>query len=116
MRRLCVMPLLGLALAGCGSGNDAASLARACEQQGNLQACTALGRLHFEGVGAPEDKDRAILLFDRACSGGDAGACANLNTVAALYESGAGVPRDSARAADLKRTACRGGVTVACAR
>jgi TPR repeat protein len=70
--------------------------------------------MHFEGVGAPEDKDQAIQLFDRACKGGYGNACANLNILAGLYARGDGVPKDTARAAVLYQAACKGGVTAAC--
>ena len=98
----------------CGKGgSDLASLERRCTEN-DMAACTTLGRMYFEGAEAVEDKDRAIELFDKACSGGDSGACANLNSLAGLYAQGAGVPRDSARAAMLYQKACAGGVAGAC--
>ena len=109
--------LLALPLVACTmKKDDAASLRSACEEKADLKACNGLARLHFEGVGAPEDKDRAILLFERACSGGYTNGCENLNVLAGLYAQGGGVPQDSAKAADLYQKACKGGVTAACGR
>ena len=116
MHALSVITVLSMALISCGRSDDAASLRNACEAKADLEACNSLARLHFEGVGAPEDKDRAIVLFERACSGGYTDACSNLNILAGLYETGAGVTKDSARAADLYAKACRGGVAAACNR
>jgi TPR repeat protein len=117
MRTRTLIVLLSVALFGCSKKkDDAESLRTACEEKSDLKACNSLARSHFEGVGAPEDKDRAILLFDRACSGGYTNGCENLNVLAGLYAQGGGVPKDSAKAADLYQKACKGGVTAACGR
>lgn len=117
MRMRTLIALLSVALIGCSrKQDDAAALRTACEEKSDLKACNSLARLHFEGVGAPEDKDRAILLFDRACSGGYTNGCENLNVLAGLYAEGGGVPKDSGKAADLYQKACKGGVTAACGR
>jgi TPR repeat protein len=116
LHALSVIMVLSLALIACGRSDDVASLRDACEANADFEACNSLARLHFEGVGAAEDKDRAIVLFERACSGGYTDACSNLNTLAGLYETGAGVTKDSVRAADLYLKACHGGVAAACNR
>src|SRR5688572_3641843 len=45
--------------------------------KGDMKSCTGLARMHFEGAYAPDDKDRAIELFELACGGGYSEACSN---------------------------------------
>jgi TPR repeat protein len=123
-------------VAACGkksvASKDVAALEQACESDGqacaelstryqegcdqnDARSCNGLARMHFEGAFVPQDKDKAVELFERACAGGYAPACANLSQLAGLYAQGSGVPVDTARAAALYQKSCAGGVTEACA-
>lgn len=83
---------------------------RACDR-GHARACSNLGILYRQGVGAiPRDDALAARLFEQACDAGHAAACHHLGV---LYEGSA---NGLVRAVALFRRACEGGHRDACAK
>lgn len=127
MRRgLDVLAALVLVTAGCGGSARSAGdpdfaptdhregILRYDEscRDGVMRACNELGARYLAGEGVPRDPARARQLFERACEGGEIGACFNL---AHLFHTGAeGVSVDLALAARYYDRACTGNDMGAC--
>ncbi|APR88400.1 hypothetical protein A7982_13749 [Minicystis rosea] len=80
-------------------------LRQSCEQLHDGHGCDALGDLYLSGLGVPEDRARALALFDTACERRYARACKRLGN---LYIEGL-VARDyrpDPRGAVYMRRAC----------
>lgn len=92
--------------------NDATlGLARACDQ-GTVAACSDLGTAYTLGdLGLAHDPVRGTRLFEQACEGGNALACANL---ARHLLDGVGAPKDAPRALELGLDACTQGAVPGC--
>ncbi len=105
---------VGTSVVALPPGADTAlrGVARACDE-GNSQACRALGGRYMRGDGVSADVDRGVALYDRACQLGDASTCAELGT---LFMLGGTVAVDVDRAVPLLRRACESGVASACER
>jgi TPR repeat protein len=73
-------------------------------------ACDTLGMHHWAGRNRDERR-AAVAIWERACSAGGQGACANL---ALAYDDGDGVKRDRTRSRALAHNACDGGSAPAC--
>jgi hypothetical protein len=71
-------------------------------QEGNPEACYALGLAHESGTGRAKDLTEAARLYGIAATAGIAAAQARL---AYLYQTGAGVQRDLPKALELYRKA-----------
>jgi TPR repeat protein len=67
---------------------------RACDA-GDGPACSALGLLHEDGLGTPDDDQGALRLHDKACELGAGVGCFNAGL---MYAAGHGVDRDRAKA------------------
>lgn len=85
--------------------------AQSCEQ-GNAAGCFGTGLIYMYGAssGMPEPQ-KAANYYYKACTGGDAVACANL---AMAYDNGQGVKEDKVQAAQLYEVACQGGDSLGC--
>ena len=59
------------------SSEEAQRLTSECDQ-GKYASCVPLGRMYVDGRGVTKDEARAVALFQRACEGGVAEACAKL--------------------------------------
>lgn len=77
---------------------------------GALSACDTLG-MHHMASRDKEDHKKAASIWERACSAGGAGACANL---ALAYDDGEGVHRDRTRALTMSQDACERGASAGC--
>jgi len=82
---------------------------RGCDQD-DPQSCNILGVAYAEGDGAG-GAALAMPLFEKACRGGQTGACDNLGQ---FYVSGTTVEKDLAKAEALFRAACSAGNATAC--
>ena len=84
---------------------------QSCEQ-GNAAGCFGTGLIYMYGAssGMPEPQ-KAANYYYKACTGGDAVACANL---AMAYDNGQGVKEDKVQAAQLYEVACQGGDSLGC--
>jgi TPR repeat protein len=71
---------------GPGNVEKAAGLLRQASDQGHAAAMAALGRLHLEGLGVPQDKRRAVWLIESAADLGSAEAFCLLGRLAELGE------------------------------
>lgn len=129
-------------------GDDAGArepLARTCDD-GDAFGCYRLGELHRNGRGGPVDVDKAVELYELACTGDLGEGCERRAEVAAereeppelirdfalkacerarplgctraaeLYFAGVGVDKDLARAAELNEKGCFLGEAIGCAR
>jgi TPR repeat protein len=100
--------------------------AYACQGNGG-PGCVGLAGLYWDGRGVPEDRDRAVALYQRGCEAlnlryrgsstmrgygrVDPEACFRL---AGLYESGDAVDKDPVKSAEYYRAACSMGYGQAC--
>lgn len=84
---------------------------QSCDQ-GNPAGCFGSGLIYMYGAssGVP-DEQKGVNYYYKACTGGDAVACANL---AIAYDNGKGVKEDKAQAAQLYEVACQGGDSLGC--
>lgn len=87
-------------------------LAKACNS-GIDESCTYLGISYQYGEGVEKNLDRAIDLFERACSGTDPFGCMEL---ASIFEDEEGDVYDQARAIRFQHQGCDGGAMVSCHR
>jgi uncharacterized protein len=78
---------------------------------GDAKACLNLGRSHDEGLGVPQDHEKANALYKKACDGGEMSGCINLGR---SHGEGRGVPQDYAKANALYKKACDGGLMDSC--
>jgi TPR repeat protein len=76
-------------------------------KEGNAPAQAMLGRIYFEGQGAPRDYRTAAVHYEKAANQGNATAQYQLAT---LYAVGVGVTRDPARAAQWMEKSAEQGV------
>jgi TPR repeat protein len=80
---------------------------------GCLSGCDNLGGMYQYGTAPlPEDRRRAVEMYDKACGVGCSPSC---DKAADLLLGGAGVPEDAARAARLYERACNERFSPACA-
>jgi TPR repeat protein len=83
----------------------------ACDDSDDLRACTCLGEILSNGVGVPDDNERAVRLYKKACDGDEMAACFNLGV---LYKIGRGVPKQPEKALSLFQSACDAGFPWGC--
>jgi hypothetical protein len=80
-------------------------------------SCTDYKQVYLQGVtyrdgrGVPRNDSLAVTLFQRACDGGEMGACASLGR---MYDAGLGVPVTDSLALKLFKRACDGQDTEGC--
>ena len=94
-----------------------ASDAAGCYALGNMYK-GSWGALYPSVPGLPQDNAKAVALYQKAlplflkaCSGGDAKSCGNLGL---MYDEGHGVPKDFAKVAQFWKKACDGGDSGMC--
>lgn len=90
-----------------------ARLRAACDA-GAAAGCTALGRRHETGEGAPQDPQRAHDLYARACEGGDGHGCRRLGNLYTQTDATSEFERDYGQAHRLYTTACERGDLTGC--
>jgi TPR repeat protein len=95
--------------ATCDGGNVKDCRTRCDQNEG--RACYRLGWYHEEGVGVGHDIDKAISLYDRACTANYAVACRALGIV---YWQGEEVDRRPKKAIAYYQKACALGISEAC--
>jgi TPR repeat protein len=114
-------PLLHERACVAGNAPSCEALRAAAESQqalcveGNATACSLIGHMFLHGYGVPQDPNRAVALFERACNGGVALSCVGLG-VFYLNLNDKRVRRDPRRASLVLGQACDQGVAEACAR
>jgi uncharacterized protein len=74
-------------------------------------ACTDLGWMYENGLGASRNDAQAVKLYRKACDQGNMRACNNLGS---MHENGKGVEADEAEAVSLYRKSCDGADALGC--
>ncbi len=97
---------LGRAEQKLGNHAEALALFEEARLRGYSLADVAIGILHDQGLGVPQDYGKALAHYRRAA---DAGIGVGLSNVADLYAEGLGVPREDAKALALYRQAAAAG-------
>ncbi len=75
------------------------------------KSCYYAALFSYTGLGTKKSYEKAMSLFDQACSGGDMYACYNLGV---LYSSGQGAAQSYEKAVSLYDQACSGGEMKGC--
>jgi hypothetical protein len=86
------------------SGSVISELKRTC-YKGDMKACNNLAHRYEKGLGVVKrDEKRALMLYNKACTGGAAGSCFNMGIL--LFAKGKSSPEDQAEAVGFYRKAC----------
>ena len=76
-----------------------------------LLRCIGQGGMYSHGDGIPKDEARAVAIYDKVCSQGNAEGCRALGV---MVNDGRGIAKDLGRARDLYEKACDGGDVIGC--
>ncbi len=82
----------------------------ACDAQ-EMSACNRLGLMYYEGHGVKQDREKAVLLYRKACEHGYMLSCNNLGVV---YNNGDDSTKDLQQAIHLYQQACDGNEALGC--
>ena len=66
---------------------------------------------YYNGEGVTQSIEKALSLFEKACSGNDSDAC---YAIGVLYENGEGVPKSTEKAQQYYKKSCDLGNKKAC--
>ena len=102
-----ILPILIVCIIACSpdSGDVRSRVALQAEcNNGHIDPCFELGKMHLEGRGGPRDMSLARRFFEQACDEDHPKACNNFGL---LLRDGNGGPQDEARAMGVFEKACK---------